>query len=83
MKKDTTIKIGVVGVGHLGHFHLKQLKGIPHVSISGLYDIDPKRADEMSILHNVHSYSSLDKMFHKSDAVCIVTPNQSTLLHCR
>ena len=74
MKKDTTIKIGVVGVGHLGHFHLKQLKGIPNVSISGLYDSDPKRADEMSILHNVHSYSSLDEMLNESDAVSIVTP---------
>ena len=74
MKKDTTIKIGVIGVGHLGHFHLKQLKGIPNVSISGLYDSNPKRADEMSLLHNVHSYSSLDEILDKSDAVSIVTP---------
>ena len=74
MKTDTTIKIGVIGVGHLGHFHLKQLKGIPNVSISGLYDSNPKRADEMSLLHNVHSYSSLDEILDKSDAVSIVTP---------
>jgi len=74
VKKDTTIKIGVIGVGHLGHFHLKQLKGIPNVSISGLYDSNPKRADEMSLLHNVHSYSSLDEILDKSDAVSIVTP---------
>jgi len=74
VKKDTTIKIGVIGVGLLGHFHLKQLKGIPNVSISGLYDSNPKRADEMSLLHNVHSYSSLDEILDKSDAVSIVTP---------
>ena len=74
MKKDTTIKIGVIGVGHLGHFHLKQLKGIPNVSISGLYDSDQKRADEMSLLHNVHSYLSLDEILNESDAVSIVTP---------
>ena len=74
MNKDTKIKIGVIGVGHLGHFHLKQLKGIPNVSISGLYDSNPKRAVEMSHLHNVHSYSSLDEILDKSDAVSIVTP---------
>jgi len=45
VKKETKIKIGVIGVGHLGHFHLKQLKRIPNVSISGLYDSNPKRAD--------------------------------------
>ena len=74
MKKDTIIKIGVIGVGHLGHFHLKQLKGIPNVSISGLYDSNQKRAEEISLLHNVHSYSSLDEILDKSDAVSIVTP---------
>ena len=74
MKKDTTIKIGVVGAGHLGNFHLKQLKGIPHVSISGLYDSNPKRADEMSHFHNVHAFLSLDEILNESDAVCIVTP---------
>ena len=74
VRKNTTIKIGVVGVGHLGNFHLKQLKGIPHISISGLYDIDQKRADKMSLFHNVHSYSSLDEILDKSDAVFIVTP---------
>ena len=74
MKKETKIKIGVIGVGHLGNFHLKQLKGIPHVSISGLYDSDQKRADEMSLLHNVHSYSSLDEILDKSNAVSIIIP---------
>ena len=74
VKKDTTIKIGVVGVGHLGNFHLKHLKKIPQVSISGLYDSNPKRADEMSLLHNVQSYAFLDELFKESDAVSIVTP---------
>ena len=50
------------------------MKGIPHISISGLYDIDQKRADKMSLFHNVHSYSSLDEILDKSDAVSIVTP---------
>ena len=74
VKKEGSINIGVVGVGHLGNFHLKQLGGVPQVSISGLYDSNPKRAEEMSLLHNVHSYSSLDEILDKSDAVSIVIP---------
>ena len=77
MKKDTTIKIGVVGVGHLGNFHLKQLKEIPQVSISGLYDSDPNRSNEMSLYHNVKSFSSLSELLKKSDAISIVIPTSN------
>ena len=58
MKKETKIKIGVVGVGHLGNFHLKQLKGIPQLTIIGMYDNDPKQANKMSKFHNIRLNSS-------------------------
>ena len=77
MKKETKIKIGVVGVGHLGNFHLKQLKGIPKISISGLYDIDSNRADEMSKLYDVKTYSSVEKLLKESDAISIVPPTNN------
>jgi len=74
VNKGKTIKIGVIGVGHLGNFHLKQLGKIPQVSITGLYDNDPNRAEEMSSRHNVQSYNSLDELLDSCDAVSIVTP---------
>ena len=74
MKNDTTIQIGVVGTGHLGNFHLKQLKGIPHFTITGLFDSDPKRAEEMSRLHNVKSFSTVKDLLQRSEAISIVTP---------
>ena len=74
MKNDTTINIGVIGVGHLGNFHLKQLKEISQVSISGIYDIDSNRAQEMVKKYNVQSFSSLNELLTISDAVSIVTP---------
>ena len=77
MKNDTTINIGVIGVGHLGNFHLKQLKEISQVSISGIYDIDSNRAQEISQKYNVQSFSSLNELLTISDAVSIVTPTNS------
>ena len=62
MKNDTTIMIGVIGVGHLGNFHLKKLKEIPQVTISGIYDNDPNRAKKMSLRHNTQSFSSLNEL---------------------
>ena len=68
------MSIGVVGVGHLGSFHLKQLSKIPEISISGLYDIDRNRAKEMERQYNVQSLSTLEDLLKTSDAVSIVTP---------
>ena len=74
MKNDTTIQIGVVGTGHLGNFHLKQLKGIPHFTIAGLFDSDPIRAMEMSKRYDVESFSSVRDLLQKAEAISIVTP---------
>ena len=74
MKNDTTIQIGVVGTGHLGNFHLKQLKGIPHFTIAGLFDSDPIRAMEMSKRYDVESFFSVRDLLQKAEAISIVTP---------
>ena len=42
MKNSNSIQIGVVGVGHLGNFHVKQLSKIPEVEISGKAQVKPQ-----------------------------------------
>ena len=74
MGKGSSLRIGVIGVGHLGNFHLKQLSNIPNILVSGLYDINNKRATLMSKNHNVHCFSSINNLLNSSDAVSIVTP---------
>jgi predicted dehydrogenase len=77
MGKVSSLRIGVIGVGHLGNFHLKQLRNIPNILISGLYDINNKRAILMSKNHNVHCFSSINNLLNSSDAVSIVTPTHT------
>ena len=77
MKNGNSMKIGVIGVGHLGNFHLKKLSEIPGISISGFYDIDQKHAEEMSRIHNISYFSSLEGLLSASDAVSVVTPTHS------
>jgi len=74
VKKGNTIRIGVIGVGHLGNFHVKRLMEISGISISGIYDNNPIRADEISNQYDVKSFSSLQTLLEISDAVSIVTP---------
>ena len=74
MKKDTTIQIGIVGTGHLGNFHLKQLKGISQFTVVGLVDSNPIRAKEMSQTHSVPAFPSVRDLLQKAEAISIVTP---------
>jgi len=71
------MKIGVIGAGHLGNFHLKQLTNIPEISVSGFYEIDQQRAEEMSREHNIPAFSSMESLLSVSDAVSVVTPTES------
>ena len=38
MAKQNLIKIGVIGVGHLGRFHVQQLSTIEDVDLVGIFD---------------------------------------------
>ena len=48
------LNVAVVGVGHLGRHHARVLASIPDVSLVGVVDIDPARADEVAkMLHGL------------------------------
>ena len=39
-KRNKKVSVGIVGVGHLGKYHVKHLTAIDNVECGGLYDID-------------------------------------------
>jgi predicted dehydrogenase len=63
------IKVGVIGCGVMGGFHLKQYGNIPDVEIVGASDIDPSRAPQGIRFFNDHS-----ALLELVDAVSITTP---------
>ncbi|MCL2132427.1 MAG: Gfo/Idh/MocA family oxidoreductase [Lentimicrobiaceae bacterium] len=68
------IRIGVIGVGHLGKIHLNCLKNIPTAEIVGLYDSNETIALEVSEKHNTAYYSNATDLLNACDAVTIVAP---------
>lgn len=71
------IKIGLLGVGHLGNIHLKLLKEIPAYEIVGIYDADPARAAEKAQEYGVKAWTNPQELIAASDAVDIVTPTMT------
>ena len=70
------IKIGVIGVGHLGKHHVNHLSNISDVDFRGVYDINPEKSERISKEYKTKSFISRSALIEKVDAVSIVTPTK-------
>lgn len=70
------IRVGVVGVGHLGAKHAKIYQEIPNCSLVGVCDIDKSRLDEISSSLNIPAYTDYKELFGQVDAVSIAAPTK-------
>lgn len=76
-KKLFMLKIGVLGVGHLGKIHLKCIQEITDFELVGFYDPDTVNADKIEAEFGIKKWSSLDDLIDAVDVVDIVTPTIS------
>ncbi len=66
------IKVGIVGVGQFGQNHARILKNSDFCEFMGLYDINKKRAQEISERLGAKAYTSYDELVRDVDAMVIV-----------
>jgi len=74
MKK---IKIGILGAGHLGKFHIQQALEIENLEVVGIFDPNPQMSKEAVNKFKVKAYDNMDELIDSVDAVDIVTPTLS------
>ena len=72
------VKVGIVGVGHLGSIHAKVYSKLNNVDLVGVCDCNLERALEIGKKYHTRSFSDYDDLFDKVDAASIVVP---TSLH--
>jgi predicted dehydrogenase len=66
-----TLKVGIVGTGHLGKLHIKMLKQIKNCEVSGVYDTNFIQSKAAASEFNVEEYEDLDVLLKNVDAVSI------------
>ncbi len=71
------VKVGVIGTGHLGKFHVKLLNEIGNCDLVGIYDSDLKKAESVSKEYGVKVYADIESLLRNIDAVSIVTTTSS------
>lgn len=68
------LRIGVIGVGHLGAHHVKILSELPTVELAGIYDPDKDRAAFISGEVKTRNYAAVDELLRDVQCVSIVAP---------
>ncbi len=77
MSQHKSIKVGVVGVGHLGKFHVEQYLNITNSDLVGIFDVDEKKCHVVGERFKVKCFPDLDSLLDVCDAISIVTPTIS------
>ena len=63
------LKIGIIGVGHMGQFHVNVAKQVSDSTIVGIYDADPARVKLISDKYGVPSFATPEELIQNVDAV--------------
>ncbi|MCH2021850.1 MAG: Gfo/Idh/MocA family oxidoreductase [Saprospiraceae bacterium] len=68
------LKVGVLGLGHLGKIHLNCINKISQYKLTGIFDTNEKLAAKISAEYNVPLFPSAEALIDAVDVVDIVTP---------
>ncbi len=77
MANSPKIKVGVIGVGHLGKFHVQQYHNINNVICMGVFDTNSKEAHKVSKDYNIKAYNVLEDLVSDCEAISICTPTST------
>jgi predicted dehydrogenase len=69
-----TVRIGVVGVGHLGRFHAQNYGRIPEARLIGVTDTDAARRQTVAQEFSCEAFADPSGLFDQVDAVSIAVP---------
>ncbi len=71
------LKVGVIGVGHMGRIHTDKLRRMEGVQLVGIVDIDTAQAAELAAKHGIPQFNSYTRLVSAVEAVVIATPTET------
>ena len=77
------LKVGVLGVGHLGKFHLNNWLVIDGVELIGFFDPNDDNANAVIEKYKIKRYDTAEQLIDACDAVDIVAPTVAHFELCK
>ena len=71
------LKIGVIGTGHLGKFHIKLYKQIDDCDLVGIFDINNAAAQNAGNEFGVKVFDDVEDLLNEVNAVSIAAPTSA------
>jgi len=71
------VRVGVIGVGHLGQHHARIYSGLSGAKLVGVTDSDPARAHLIAERHGVIAYRDTAMLLKEVDAVSVAVPTSA------
>lgn len=71
-------KIGIVGVGNFGKYHVEELLKMPEFNLIGFFDINPTTSKLISSKFNITAFNSYSELLNSVEVIDIAVP---TSLH--
>ncbi len=82
-KEYFMLRVGILGVGHLGKFHLNNWKEIEGVEVVGFFDPNDESAQEVIEKYDLIRFEDADNLIDASDAVDIIAPTTAHFNLCK
>lgn len=74
--KPKHLRVGVIGVGHLGEYHVQKYKAIKAADLIGIVDSDPARAELIAMRYGTKVFRHHHDLLPKVDAVSLAVPTE-------
>ena len=71
---ERTLRVGVVGVGHLGQHHARVYAELDECELIGVCDADANRGKEVAARHGTRFFPIYTEFFGHVDALSIAVP---------
>jgi len=71
-----SLRLAVIGVGHLGRHHARILSSLPGVQLVAVVDTNRARAEEIAVANNTRAMFEAHELAGRVDAVTIAVPTE-------
>lgn len=72
-----SLRLGVIGVGHVGQHHARILAGLPDVDLVAVVDTDGSRAEAVAAETGARVEVDLGRLMREVDAVTVAVPTEA------